>query len=129
LALPAVSHFSATAAEKDGVLQGTLWSPVGFFHPGRPHLGAVAPLATFGTARDRQSGVPLWQSLLEQGGLPPRDPPGAPWCALLPDSKRMAAHPQADLWLADLQCSIAFAWLARKPGPRSPSANECTAAR
>jgi hypothetical protein len=129
LALPAVSHFSGSAVELQGALRCSIWRPQGSFRPERPHLGNVTPLATLGVARDAESGALLWAQMQQRSGQNRNTVPNLPWCAVLPDATGMAAHPKASLWLDELQCSIAFAWLAREPIPRPPRAHEFSAPR
>ncbi len=91
-------------------------------------MGDVTPLVTLGVARDSESGALLWAQMQQHSGQSGKALPNLPWCAVLPDATGMAKHPKASLWLDELQCSIAFAWLARKPVPRVPRANELAAA-
>jgi hypothetical protein len=113
LAVPAVSHFSASAKEEEGALLMTLWAPAGFFQPERPHTGDVVPLAALGVARDNASGRKLWAKLLQDSDAASRKLPRAPWCAVRPDASGLRAHPAAVEWLGDLADSVARAWLAR----------------
>ena len=120
LVLPAVSHFSASADEKEHMLLGTLWAPSGPYRPERPHPGPVMELTTFGVASDDAGGERLWANLSQRAGGAAHDPPRAPWCAAFPDSAGMSKHPKSALWLTDLQCSLAFAWLASEKHPDAP---------
>jgi hypothetical protein len=110
VALPAVSHVSATAKVTDAALRVDLWRPVGSFRPGRPHWGKTTLMASFGVAPDPVAGARLWSSLLEEAGLAWREPPQTPWCGVLPVPDGAA---EALRWLPELESSIAFAWLSR----------------
>lgn len=112
LALPAVSHFSASALARDNTLRVDLWGPVGPFRAERPHKGKTALVATLAVAPDPAIGETLWTSLLQQGGMSWRKPPAEPWCGVLQAPAGMAAHPKAGRWIGEFQNSMAFAWLA-----------------
>jgi hypothetical protein len=122
--LPAIAHLSASAKVTDAALRVNLWRPVGAFRAGRPHLGKATLMATFGVASDPVTGARLWTSLLEEAGLPWREPPDSPWCGVLPAPEDAADFRKTLHWLPELQAGIAFAWLS---GDKTAAHASCTA--
>jgi len=113
LAFAGVSHFSASAEERNGALLVTLWSPLAACHPGLPYRGKTEMLAAFGVAADEAGGEIFWTPVRDTlaARVPPR--PSALWSQAHPLDALAPARPKALGWLAQLQGALATSWLRR----------------
>lgn len=115
LPAPALSHYSAHALVQDGALVVTFSAPLGPHTPGRPHAGPHMPIATMGVAQRSRHGAKLWDMLTRAFPVPAGvTMPTTPWLAVVLHPG-MTAHAVPADWLADLERSIAWAWITRHP--------------
>lgn len=110
LPIPGVTgDFAALALQQAGALVVTVYGP-------QPDIGRREPLASFGVAvRSRQAGK-LWDMLMQTqpGVIRGLQPPGVPWCAVVP-YPALLAHGDALGWLGDFERCVAWAWVTRNP--------------
>jgi len=113
LEIPDVSHFSASAEERNDALLVTLWRPLAACRPGLPYRGKTEMFSAFGVAADQAGGEIFWTSL--RTAPVPRAPqqPTTFWNPGLPRYTGSMARPEALGWLPDLQSAIAASWLRR----------------
>lgn len=115
LPVPALAHYSASAAVDAGGLVCTVWGPAGPHTPGKPHPGNALPIVTLGVAQRSRQGPDLWGMMRAQfGGAPGLARPAEPWCAVALHPG-LAQYPDTAEWLGDLERCIAWAWITRAP--------------
>src|SRR5574337_81919 len=115
LPAPALAHSSASAVVQVGLVV-TIWCPRGRQRPGTPVLDGIGiPLVTLGVARRSRQGRDLWAALVASfGAHPAARRPAEPWLAVAVHESA-AAHPEALVWLGDLERCMAWAWITLEP--------------
>lgn len=115
LPVPALSHYSSSAAVEHGGLVCTVWGPAGPHLARRPHAGEVVPLITLVVAQRSRQGPDLWALMLAQyGGQTGLQRPAEPWCAVA-IHPTLTLYPDTVEWLGDFERCLAWAWITRAP--------------
>lgn len=111
-----LAHFSASAAQHDGSLILTLFSPAGPHTPGQPATaGRGLPMITMGVAQRSRHAAELWPLLIAQAGVKTGlRQPGTPWMAVALHPSITAYRGDID-WMADFEACVAWAWITLAP--------------